>query len=185
MSPCSGNRRCATWRRPQMRNCASGDPCSRSWLWIPGSRCARPGMTSERSRQSVSEPSERFRSGLMRLLRSSVSSAVSGVDAARPRRLPPVPVPGHSRRPALEPAPPISANLPLHRSAIPPRSRPCRPPPSRSPRRLRWKGKSSSQVFSSWDSKPNLRPFCCIAIVHRCIATMQFRRSLMREIPSC
>jgi hypothetical protein len=30
----------------------------------------------------------------------------------------------------------------------------------------------------------NLSLPCCIAIVHRCIATMQFRTSLMREIPS-
>src|SRR5437870_5977978 len=37
---------CAAWRRPQMRNCASGNPYSRSWLWIPGSRLlSRPGMT--------------------------------------------------------------------------------------------------------------------------------------------
>jgi hypothetical protein len=28
-----------------MRNCASGNPYARSWLWIPGSRYARPGMT--------------------------------------------------------------------------------------------------------------------------------------------
>src|ERR1700738_1191213 len=28
---------CATWRRPQMCNCTSGNPYSRWWLWIPGS----------------------------------------------------------------------------------------------------------------------------------------------------
>jgi len=32
--------------------------------------------------------------------------------------------------------------------------------------------------------KPNLSLFCCIAIDYRCIATMQFRTSLMREISS-
>src|ERR1700682_2353518 len=36
---------CASWRRPQMCNCTSGNPYSRSWLWIPGSRFARPGIT--------------------------------------------------------------------------------------------------------------------------------------------
>src|SRR5882724_7695792 len=36
---------CTSWMRhlAQARN-----PYSRSWLWIPGSRCARPGMTNER-----------------------------------------------------------------------------------------------------------------------------------------
>ena len=28
------------------------NPCSRSWLWIPGSRFARPGMTKTRSKKS-------------------------------------------------------------------------------------------------------------------------------------
>src|SRR3979411_1530938 len=28
---------CATWHRPQMCNCTSGNPYSRWWLWIPGS----------------------------------------------------------------------------------------------------------------------------------------------------
>src|SRR5438270_6003091 len=39
---------CAAWRRPQMRNCASGNLYSRWCLWIPGSRFARPGMTLKR-----------------------------------------------------------------------------------------------------------------------------------------
>ena len=39
--------RCAT-AHLRMRHLAQArNPYSRSWLWIPGSRCARPGMTTE------------------------------------------------------------------------------------------------------------------------------------------
>jgi len=132
--------------------------------------------------ESVNEWSERFRSGWVRPSRSLSSSAVSGpsVDAARPWSLAPATVPGHSRLPALEPAPPISANPSFHRSATPRRSRQCHPQ-SRSRRRLRLIGKSSSLLFSSWDSKTQPTPPCCTAICYCCIATMQFRASLMRE----
>src|SRR6266851_1511707 len=98
---------------------------------------------------SFNELSERFRSGLLRPSRSSFSFAVLGLsaDAERLWRLAPATVPGHSRLPALEPAPAISENPPIHRSATPQRSRQCHPQ-SRSRRPLRLIRESFSLLFS-------------------------------------
>jgi hypothetical protein len=119
---------------------------------------------------SFNELRERFRSGLLRPSRSSFSFAVLGLsaDEERPWRLAPATVPGHSRLPALEPAPPISENPPIHSSATPQRSRQ-RHPQSKSRRPLRLIRESFSLLFSWQDSKTQPTSFllhCDTASLH-------------------